>query len=61
MAPSSIQVRLIAYTIDGTLATATEAKSQIIRSIIHHYRAEGIEFAFPSMSLYSGDSSVKIG
>ena len=59
MAPSSIQVRLIAYTIDGTLATATEAKSQIIRSIIHHYRAEGIEFAFPSMSLYNGDSSVK--
>ena len=60
MAPSSIQVRLIAYTIDGTLATATEAKSQIIRSIIHHYRAEGIEFAFPSMSLYNGDSSVKL-
>ena len=60
MAPSSIQVRLIAYTTDGTLATATQAKSQIIRSIIHHYRAEGIEFAFPSMSLYSGDSNVKI-
>ncbi len=61
MAPSSIQVRLIAYTTDGTLATATEAKSQIIRSIIHHYRAEGIEFAFPSISLYNGDSNVKIG
>ena len=60
MAPSSIQVRLIAYTIDGTLATATNAKSDIIRAIIHHYRAEGIEFAFPSMSLYSGDSNVKI-
>ncbi len=61
MAPSSIQVRLIAYTTDGTLATATDAKSQIIRSIIHHYRAEGIEFAFPSMSLYNGDTNVKIG
>ena len=61
LAASSIQVRLIAYTTDGTLATATNAKSEIIRSIIHHYRAEGIEFAFPSMSLYSGDSSVKIG
>ena len=59
MAPSSIQVRLIAYTTDGTLATATEAKSQIIRSIIHHYRAEGIEFAFPSVSLYSTDVAVK--
>ena len=61
MAPSSIQVRLIAYTTDGTLATATNAKSEIIRGIIHHYRAEGIEFAFPSMSLYSGDSKVQIG
>ncbi len=61
MAPSSIQVRLIAYTTDGTLATATNAKSDIIRAIIHHYRAEGIEFAFPSMSLYNGDSNVKIG
>lgn len=58
MAPSSIQVRLIAYTTDGTLATATEAKSQIIRSIIHHYRAENIEFAFPSLSLYSANSNV---
>ena len=60
MAPSSIQVRLIAYTTDGTLATATDAKSQIIRSIIHHYRAEGIEFAFPSMSLYQADLNAKI-
>ena len=60
MAPSSIQVRLIAYTTVGRLASATDAKSQIIRSIIHHYRAEGIEFAFPSMSLYYGDSNVKI-
>ena len=60
MAPSSIQVRLIAYTTDGTLATAINAKSDIIRAIIHNYRAEGIEFAFPSMSLYSGDSNVKI-
>jgi MscS family membrane protein len=60
MAPSSIQVRLIAYTTDGTLATAIAAKSQIIRSIIHHYRAEGIEFAFPSMSLYGGDANFKV-
>lgn len=52
LAASSIQVRLIAYTTDGTLATATNAKSEIIREIIHHYRAEGIEFAFPSTSVY---------
>ena len=58
MAPSSIQIRLIAYTTDGTLATAIEAKSQIIRSVIHHYRTEGIEFAFPSTSIYMANSEV---
>ena len=60
MAPSSIQVRLIAYTTDGTLATATAAKSQIIRSIIHHYRAEGIEFAFPSTSVYMANANATV-
>lgn len=58
LAASSIQVRLIAYTTDGTLATATNAKSEIIREIIHRYRTEGIEFAFPSMSVYQGNSNV---
>ena len=52
LAASSIQVRLIAYTTDGTLGTATNAKSEIIRDIIHRYREEGIEFAFPSTSVY---------
>lgn len=52
LAASSIQVRLIAYTTDGTLATATNAKSSIIKEIIHRYREEGIEFAFPSTSVY---------
>ena len=55
LAGSSIQVRLIAYTTDGTLATAINAKSNILREIIHRYRAEGIEFAFPSMSIYNGN------
>ena len=32
-------------------------KSQIIRSIIHHYRAEGIEFAFPSTSVYFANTN----
>ncbi len=60
LAASSIQVRLIAYTTDGTLATATNAKSDIIREIIHSYRLEGIEFAFPSMSLYNGNPDQKV-
>lgn len=55
LAASSIQVRLIAYTTDGTLGTATNAKSEIIREIIHQYRAEGIEFAFPSVSVYNAN------
>ena len=57
LAASSIQVRLIAYTTDGTLATATNAKSEIIREIIHRYREEGIEFAFPSLSLYQANTN----
>lgn len=56
LAASSIQVRLIAYTTDGTLATATNAKSSIIKEIIHRYREEGIEFAFPSTSVYMAKS-----
>ena len=27
-------------------------KSQVLREIIHKYREEGIEFAFPSTSVY---------
>lgn len=52
MSPSSIVVRLIAYTPATAGNEVRRIKSQIIRSIIHHYRAEGIEFAFPSMSVY---------
>lgn len=59
LAASSIQVRLIAYTTDGTLATATNAKSEIIREIIHRYREEGIEFAFPSTSVYMAGVNVE--
>ena len=57
MAPSSIQVRLVAYTSESTWAGATEVKSTVIREIIHRYRAEGIEFAFPSMSVYNANSN----
>lgn len=59
MAPSSIQVRLVAYTSASTWGGATMVKSRILREIIHRYRAEEIEFAFPSISLYSGDTKVK--
>ena len=52
MAPSSIQVRVVAYATTSVWAELTKAKSEIIREIIHRYRAEGIEFAFPSTSVY---------
>lgn len=52
MAPSSIVVRLVAYTHYIGWAEMTEVKSRVLREIIHKYREEGIEFAFPSTSVY---------
>ena len=52
MAPSSIQIRLVAYTSETSWAGHAHVKSNVIREIIYRYRAEGIEFAFPSTSVY---------
>lgn len=52
MAPSSIVVRLVAYTHLTTWADVTIVKSRVLRKIIHKYREEGIGFAFPSTSVY---------
>ena len=52
MAPSSIQLRLVAYTNQASWADWVEVKSCIIKQIIHKFREEGIEFAFPSTSIY---------
>ena len=52
MAPSSIQVRLVCDTQKTSWADYVQIKSDIIREIIHRYREEGIEFAFPSTSVY---------
>lgn len=60
MAPSSIIVRLIAYTPSTVGADVRRIKSNVIREIIHHYRAEGIEFAFPSISLYQANTNAMI-
>ena len=59
LSASSIQVRLVAYTDESGWAGATMVKSRIIRQIIHHYRAEGIEFAFPSVTVYNGNGVVE--
>lgn len=52
MAPSSIVVRLVAYTHFTAWADVMMVKSRVLRKIIHKYREEGIEFAFPSTSVY---------
>lgn len=52
MAPSSIVVRLVAYTHFTTWTDVTMVKGRVLREIIHKYREEGIEFAFPSTSVY---------
>lgn len=52
MAPSSIVVRLVAYTPEITWVGVTKVKSRILKEIIEKYREEGIEFAFPSTSVY---------
>lgn len=52
MAPSSIVVRLVAYTPETSWAGVTRIKSEILKAIIKRYREEGIEFAFPSTSVY---------
>ena len=60
LAASSIQIRLVAYTPAATWGGATIVKSRIIREIIHRYREEGIEFAFPSVSLYQAKSNTEV-
>lgn len=52
MAPSSIVVRLVAYTPETSWAGVTRIKSEVLKAIIERYREEGIEFAFPSTSVY---------
>lgn len=52
MAPSSIVVRLVCETSRVSWADYVRVKSDVIRGIIYRYREEGIEFAFPSTSVY---------
>lgn len=49
---SSINIRMFAYTKEKVWAKYKVIKGNIIRQIIHKYREEGINFAFPSTSVY---------
>jgi MscS family membrane protein len=52
LADSSINIRLFAYTSETAWAKYKVIKGNVIRQIIHRFREEGIEFAFPSTSVY---------
>lgn len=52
LADSSINLRLIAYVKTNNLTKFRKVKEQILFEVIKKFRAEGIEFAFPSRSLY---------
>ena len=49
---SSINLRMFAYTKEKIWAKYKVVKGNIIREIIHRFREEGINFAFPSTSVY---------
>lgn len=49
---SSIDVRFIAYLKTNQLVTMRKMKTDLILKIVEKYRASGINFAFPSMSVY---------
>ncbi len=57
MSPSSIQLRFIAYTDKASWSEWVEVKSCIIKQIIHRFREENIEFAFPSTSIYMANNN----
>ena len=52
LADSSINLRMFSYTSEGSWLKYKVIKGSIIRQIIHRFREEGIEFAFPSTSVY---------
>ncbi len=52
LAPSAIVVRLFAQTKVTNYYQFLEYKGSIIRQVINKFRAEGINFAFPSTSIY---------
>lgn len=52
LSASSIIIRLVCYTNQASWGDYVIEKSRVIREIIHRYREAGIEFAFPSTSVY---------
>ena len=57
LAESSINIRMIAYVKTNNLTKFRKVKEQILFEAIKRFREEGIEFAFPSRSLYIASSN----
>ena len=52
LSSSSIDIRLWAYVKTNTAAKLAQTRSEIILEVVKRFRAEGIDFAFPSQSIY---------
>ena len=52
LAESSINIKLFAYVKTNNYNEFIKIKSDVILDIIEKFRAEGIDFAFPSQSIY---------
>jgi len=56
LAASSIQIRLFSYAKTTKWTEYVIIKGEVLQEIIRRYRNEGIEFAFPSTSVYMAKS-----
>ena len=52
LASSSINIRLWAFAKTGSYIKFAQIKSEVIMEIVKRFRTEGIDFAFPSTSVY---------
>ncbi len=52
LSASSIDIRLQTYVKTGAYANLTKVRSEVIFEIVKRFREAGIDFAFPSQSIY---------
>ena len=49
---SSINIKLFGYVKTSSIITLEKVRGEILFEVIKQFRAEGIEFAFPSQTIY---------
>ena len=49
---SSINIKLFGYVKTSSIITLEKVRGEILFEIVKQFRAEGIEFAFPSQTIY---------